>query len=92
MVVLNGGSPAELPFADKVNAVLNMYLPGQRGGEATRKLLFGEKNPCGKLAETWVKSYSGVPYGDKFSKTKIEVYKESVFVGYRYYQKAKSRI
>ena len=92
VVVLNGGSPAELPFADKVNAVLNMYLPGQRGGEATRKLLFGEKNPCGKLAETWVKSYSGVPYGDKFSKTKIEVYKESVFVGYRYYQKAKSRV
>lgn len=92
VVVLHGGSPAELPFADKVNAVLNMYLPGQRGGEATRKLLFGEKNPCGKLAETWVKSYSGVPYGDKFSKTKIEVYKESVFVGYRYYQKAKSRV
>ena len=92
VVVLYGGSPAELPFADKAAAILNMYLPGQRGGEATRKLLFGEKNPCGKLAETWVKSYSDVPYGDKFSKTKIEVYKESVFVGYRYYQKAKSRV
>ena len=39
-----------------------------------------------------MKSYSDVPYGDKFSKTKIEVYKESVFVGYRYYQKAKSRV
>ena len=92
VVVLYGGSPAELPFADKVNAVLNMYLPGQRGGEATRKLLFGEKNPCGKLAETWVKSYSDVPYGEAFSKTKIEVYKESVFVGYRYYQKAKKAV
>ena len=92
VVVLYGGSPVELPFADKAAAILNMYLPGQRGGEATRKLLFGEKNPCGKLAETWGKSYSGVPYGDKFSKTKIEVYKESVFVGYRYYQKAKKRV
>ena len=92
VVVLYGGSPAELPFADKAAAILNMYLPGQRGGEATRKLLFGEKNPCGKLAETWVKSYSGVPYGDKFSKTKIEVYKESVFVGYRHYQKAKKTV
>lgn len=92
VVVLYGGSPVELPFADKAAAILNMYLPGQRGGEATRKLLFGEKNPCGKLAETWVKSYSDVPYGEKFSKTKIEVYKESVFVGYRYYQKAKKTV
>lgn len=92
VVVLYGGSPVELPFAENVSAILNMYLPGQRGGEATRKLLFGEKNPCGKLAETWVKSYSDVPYGDKFSKTKIEVYKESVFVGYRYYQKAKKTV
>ena len=92
VVVLYGGSPVELPFADKAAAILNMYLPGQRGGEATRKLLFGEKNPCGKLAETWVKSYSDVPYGDKFSKTKIEVYKESVFVGYRYYQKTKKTV
>ena len=92
VVVLYGGSPVELPFADKVAAILNMYLPGQRGGEATRKLLFGEKNPCGKLAETWVKSYSDVPYGDKFSKTQIEVYKESVFVGYRYYQKANKKV
>lgn len=92
VVVLYGGSPAELPFADKVNAILNMYLPGQRGGEATRKLLFGEKNPCGKLAETWVKSYSDVPYGEVFSKTPIEVYKESVFVGYRYYQKTNKKV
>ena len=69
-----------------------MYLPGQRGGEATRKLLFGEKNPCGKLAETWVKSYSDAPYGEAFSKTKIEVYKESVFVGYRYYRKTNKKV
>ena len=92
VVVLYGGSSVELPFADKTAAILNMYLPGQRGGEATRKLLFGEKNPCGKLAETWAKSYSDIPYGDKFSKTKIEVYKESVFVGYRYYRKTNKKV
>ena len=92
VVVLYGGSPVELPFADKVSAILNMYLPGQRGGEATRKLLFGEKNPCGKLAETWANSYSDVPYGETFSKTKIEVYKESIFVGYRYYQKKNKKV
>lgn len=84
-VVLYGGSPMELPFADKVNAILNMYLPGQNGGTATYNLLFGVKSPCGKLAETWVKSYADVPFGKDFSKTINEIYKESVFVGYRYY-------
>ena len=87
VVVLFGGSPIELPFRNDVDAILNMYLPGQVGGEVTRKLLFGEVNPSGKLAETWPISYSDVPFGDKFSKEKIEVYKESIYVGYRYYQK-----
>ncbi len=87
-VVLFGGSPIELPFADKVDAILNMYLPGQNGGEATCSLLFGESTPSGKLAETWPCEYADVPFGDAFGKTQNEVYKESVFVGYRYYTTA----
>ena len=50
VVVLFGGSPVELPFCDRVNAILNMYLPGQNGGTAAYDLLFGVKNPSGKLA------------------------------------------
>lgn len=91
-VVLYGGSPMELPFAEKVNAILNMYLPGQNGGVATYNLLFGVKSPCGKLAETWVKSYADVPFGTDFSKTLNEIYKESVFVGYRYYLTADKQV
>ncbi len=92
VVVLYGGSPMELPFAEKVNAVLNMYLPGQNGGTATYNLLFGVKSPCGKLAETWVKDYANVPFGKDFSKTVNEIYKESVFVGYRYYLTANKEV
>lgn len=91
-VVLYGGSPMELPFADNVIAILNMYLPGQNGGTATYNLLFGVKSPCGKLAETWVKSYADVPFGNDFSKTVNEIYKESVFVGYRYYLTANKEV
>lgn len=89
VVVLSGGSPVELPFADDVNAILNLYLPGQCGGEAGARLIFGEANPSGKLAETWYKSYVDVPYGDEYSKKTNEFYKESVFVGYRYAKTAK---
>ena len=63
-VVLVGGSPVELPFYDKVSAILNMYLPGQNGGTAVARLLFGEKNPSGKLAETWPLRYEDVPCAD----------------------------
>ena len=91
-VVLFGGSPMELPFADKVNAILDMYLPGQNGGTACCELLFGEKNPAGRLAETWPMTYADVPFGDVFSKKINEVYKESVFVGYRYYKSAEKQV
>lgn len=85
-IVLYGGSSIELPFADKVNAILDMYLPGQNGGLATRELLYGKANPSGRLAETWVKQYEDVPFGETFGKTDTEVYKESIYVGYRYYE------
>ncbi len=87
-LVLFGGSAMELPFAEDVNAILNMLLPGQNGGEACANLLFGDRTPSGRLAETWVKEYSDVPFGDEFGKGVNEVYKESIFVGYRYYQTA----
>lgn len=91
-VVLFGGSPITLPFEDDVAAVINMYLPGQGCGRATAELLFGDRTPCGKLAETWQKSYSDVPFGDDFAVRTNEVYKESVLVGYRYYLSANREV
>lgn len=92
IVVLFGGSPMELPFADEVSAILNMYLPGQNGGTACANLLFGKSNTSGRLAETWPLKYEDVPFGNEFGKTINEVYKESVFVGYRYYATVKKRV
>ena len=92
IVVLFGGSPVELPFAEKVSAILNLYLPGQSGGRACANLLFGKANPAGRLAETWPFHYEDVPFGKTFGKSENEVYKESIFVGYRYYTTAQKRV
>ena len=89
VVVLFGGSPVELPFADRVSAILHMYLPGQNGGTAVARLLFGEANPSGKLAETWPFQYEDVPSAATFGKGVNEVYAEGTEVGYRYYNKHK---
>ena len=80
-----GGSPFEIPCLDKLSAILYMCLPGECGGEALRQLLFGEVSPSGHLGQTWMKRYSDIPFFDEFIKTPNELYKESIFVGYRYY-------
>ena len=87
VLILFGGTPVELPFMDHVSAILNMYLPGQNGGTATYQLLFGEKNPSGKLAETWPIRYEDVPSHKTFGKGVNEVYAEGCEIGYRYYNK-----
>lgn len=87
-----GGSPFEMPFVNDVKAILHMFLPGQAGGEATRKLLYGEANPSGKLSETWMKQTSDIYYANEFSKHYIEKYKENIFVGYRYYQEVPEKV
>ena len=83
--VMYGGSPVELDCAEGADAILDMYLPGQEGGRSTYELLFGLVSPSGRLAETWPYHYSDVPFGAELAKTTNDVYKESIFVGYRYY-------
>ncbi len=92
VVVLFGGSAIELPFYDNVNSILNMFLSGQNGGEAAYELLFGLKNPSGRLAETWPIAYKDVPFGEEYAKTAQDVYKESIYVGYRYYLTANKEV
>ena len=88
IVVLLCGSAVECPWADRVKAVLYMGLPGQAGGEAVCDLLYGRVNPSGKLAESWPFAYGDVPSSEVYGKTTDALYQESVYVGYRYYDKA----
>ena len=91
VVVLLCGSAMDLPWADQVKAILYMGLPGQAGGEAAANLLTGKANPCGKLTETWPLFYEDVISKDTFGKKNTE-YREGIYVGYRYYDKAKKSV
>lgn len=86
VVVLHNGAPVEMPWIDKVKAVVEVYLGGQAVGGATVNILYGNTNPSGHLAETFPIRVQDTPcyltYGGEHDKS---IYSEGVFVGYRYY-------
>lgn len=90
VVVLHNGSPVEMPWEKDVAAILEVYLGGQAVGAATVDILYGVKNPCGKLPETFpLKLEDNPSYLYYFGEKDVTEYREGVFVGYRYYDKKK---
>ncbi len=88
VVVLAGGAPVELPFAAGVNAILHGYLAGQGGAEALTRVLTGQVNPGGKLAESYPLTYSDTPAAPWYLDSNVTAeHRESIYVGYRYYDK-----
>lgn len=93
VVVLHNGSPVEMPWIEAPRAVLESYLGGQAVGIAQVKILFGDVNPSGRLAESFPKKLEDNPSylyyigeGDKVT------YNEGVFIGYRYYETKKQEV
>ncbi|MDR1271924.1 MAG: glycoside hydrolase family 3 C-terminal domain-containing protein [Clostridiales Family XIII bacterium] len=87
VVVLNNGAPVEMPWLGDVAAVVESYVCGQGFGRAVSRVLFGEVNPSGKLAETFPKSLSDTPADFPALAPDLEttIYREGILVGYRYY-------
>ena len=93
VVILFGGAPMELPWAEKAQAILLMYLGGQACGGACADLLLGKVNPSGKLAESWPVKVEDNPSYQYFPGYPMTVeYREALFVGYRYYDSAKKPV
>lgn len=93
VVVLAGGAPMEMPWLAQVKSVLYMGLAGQAGGLAAAELLMGVVNPSGKLAESYPLCYEDVPSA-RFYETggRQAQYREGLYVGYRYYDKARKAV
>jgi beta-glucosidase len=62
IVVLETGSPATMPWVDKVAGVIEAWYPGIRGAEALAEIAAGDVNPTGKLAITFPKSDADLPH------------------------------
>lgn len=89
VVVLSGGAPIEMPWLDQCKAVVHGYLAGQAGAGALIDVLTGKVNPSGKLAESYPMTYADTLSHRYFpGKEKTAEYREGIYVGYRYYEKA----
>lgn len=81
-----GGSPFITPWIGQVKALLNMYLGGEAVTEAIYDLVFGYVSPSGRLAETYPLRLEDTPCYNYFANDyHVDEHRESIFVGYRYY-------
>ncbi|WP_346179277.1 beta-glucosidase family protein [Streptomyces cuspidosporus] len=87
VVVVNSGSPVELPWRDEVAAVLLSWFPGQEGGAALADVLTGAREPGGRLPTTWG-SLTDAPVTQVVPVNGRLAYSEDVFIGYRAWDKA----
>ncbi|MEN6314896.1 MAG: glycoside hydrolase family 3 C-terminal domain-containing protein [Clostridiaceae bacterium] len=87
IIVLQTGSAVEMPWINGADSILQMHLSGQGAGKALADVLSGKINPCGKLTETYPEKLSHIPsYLFRGNSAQVE-YRESIFTGYRYYDK-----
>lgn len=92
-VVLMGGAPVEMPWREKTGSILLAYLGGEAVGSACADVLTGEVNPSGRLAETFPLCLEDTPCCEYYGTDDLDVeYRESIFVGYRYYDWAKKEV
>jgi beta-glucosidase len=87
IVVVNAGSPVEMPWADHVAAVLLAWFPGQEAGRAIADVLLGAAEPGGRLPTTWPVAMTDCPVLSVTPAKGTLAYDEDLFIGYRAWQR-----
>ncbi|MET8749147.1 glycoside hydrolase family 3 C-terminal domain-containing protein [Streptomyces sp. NPDC004667] len=87
VVVVNAGSPVELPWREDVAAVLLTWFPGQEGGAAVADVLLGHAEPGGRLPTTWPATLADAPVTDVLPVAGRLEYREGLDIGYRAYER-----
>ncbi|WP_022908476.1 beta-glucosidase H [Curtobacterium sp. B18] len=88
VVVVNAGSPVEMPWRDDVAAVLLTWFGGQEYGNALADVLTGAAEPGGRLPTTWPAAMADVPVLDVTPAHGKVSYDEGVHIGYRAWLRA----
>lgn len=90
VVVNQSGSPVTMPWAERVPAILQVWYQGQEAGNALADVLFGFRNPSGKLPCTFPKRLGDAPAFHNWPGENLEVvYGEGLYIGYRHYERAR---
>ncbi|AYG83105.1 Thermostable beta-glucosidase B [Streptomyces hundungensis] len=87
VVIVNSGSPVELPWRESVAAVLLSWFPGQEGGAALADVLLGHAEPGGRLPTTWPAALADAPVTEVRPTRGQLPYSEGLFIGYRAYDR-----
>lgn len=91
--ILSAGAAVEMPWHNCCKAILHGYLYGQAGAGAMMNILTGKVNPSGHLNETYPLSYEDTPAFRYFpSAQRISQYRESIYIGYRYFATGKVKV
>jgi len=96
IVVTFGGNPYAMPWINDVRAVLHCWYLGSEAGNALINVLTGKVNPSGKLPVTIAQNYEDYPYvqfgAEAYPGVNKQVYyKEDIFVGYRGFERNKTK-
>ncbi len=92
VVVLQSGGPVEMPWLDKVAAVVSAWYPGQEAGNAIADVLTGAAEPGGRLPQSFPVRWADNPAHSQDREIypglngKVR-YEEGLFIGYRHYDR-----
>jgi beta-glucosidase len=89
-VLLNTGSIMDMSWVEDCfpQAVLYVWQGGQEGGNGIADILTGKVCPSGHLADTIARKIEDYPSTSRFGDRKTNLYKEDIYVGYRYFESA----
>ncbi|WP_254546930.1 beta-glucosidase [Halomarina pelagica] len=90
VVVVNSGGPVEVPWREDVEALLEAWYPGQAHGDAIAAVLYGDRDPGGRLPVTFARE-EDYPATEETRYPGVDgeaTYAEGLFVGYRHFDAA----